>query len=828
MALFSRRGILTLVLMAGGAFPTFAAADRKAERFHEEIEPLLDQYCLDCHGNGLKKGGVELDAFADDASIVRDRALWRAVLRNVRAGIMPPPKKPRPTIEETRKLADWIKRDVFEIDPADPDPGRVTIRRLNRIEYRRTIKDLLGIDYNTVEEFPPDDTGYGFDTIGEVLNVSPLLLEKYAKAAESIVESAVPTVSKVVRSSNIKGGGFRLAGDRSSGERFSFYKRGELSGTFRTERTGDYRIEMETEVFGGFDFDPGRCRLSIRDGDELVLTRELAWSDHKLDAFGFERRWSAGEHRLSFEIEPLEPIDKQKHPLELRIGPVRLIGPLSKEDWVHPPNYERFFFLDEPPAREPERSAYARQVLKRFAVKAFRRPVADATVERFAKFAESTYSSPGKTFEEGIARGIMVMLASPRFLFRLEGEEPLRGSDRYPYVDEYALASRLSYFLWSTMPDDELFRLAERGELRKNLRPQVDRMLRDPRSSALVENFTGQWLQLRDVEGVQIDAREVLKREGIFPPRRIPGKRPGFGFFLDPETRRAMRKETELCVDRVMRENRSLLEWIDADYTYLNETLARYYQIDGVKGNEMRLVPLPKDGFRGGVLTHGSILTVTSNPTRTSPVKRGLFILDNLLGMPPPPPPADIPTLEESEKEFKGAEPTMRQIMEIHRAKPLCSSCHSRMDPLGLALENFNALGRYRERERGKPIDASGVLISGEPFRDVRDLKRLIVREHRADFYRCVAEKLLTYASGRGIEAEDAESIDRIVEKLEADQGRFQILLYGIVESTPFQKRRSVGLGRESAGNGRPSSSSSSPSVLNRPSTSRGPYHEHD
>ena len=280
-----------------------------------------------------------------------------------------------------------------------------------------------------------------------------------------------------------------------------------------------------------------------------------------------------------------------------------------------------------------------------------------------------------------------------------------------------------------------------------------------------MENFTGQWLQLRDVEGVEINAREVLKREG---------NKSRFRFFLEPELRRAMRRETELCFERVMREDRSLLELIDADYTYLNVRLARYYGLEEVKGEELRLVQLPKDSPRGGILTQGSILTVTSNPTRTSPVKRGLFILDNLMGMPPPPPPPDIPTLEESEKEFKGVEPTMRQIMEIHRAKPLCNACHARMDPLGLALENFNALGLFRDKERGKAIDASGVLISGEPFQDVRDLKRIITHERRSNYYRCVAEKLLTYAIGRGVETNDTEAIDRIVEDLSAKRGGFK------------------------------------------------------
>src|SRR6185503_5020022 len=414
------------------------------------------------------------------------------------------------------------------------------------------------------------------------------------------------------------------------------------------------------------------------------------------------------------------------------------------------------------------------------------------------------------------------VLASPRFLFRVEDIEANRTVKSHPLVDEYALASRLSYFLWSTMPDDDLFRLAERGELRKNVAAQVKRMLADGRSQELIDNFTGQWLLVRDVEGIDINARAVLgrdngeekdaqesrrrfqelqskstltpeeerERDRLIEQRRRRFNRPTIE--LDGPLRRAMRQETEMYFGHIVREDRSVLELLDSDYTFLNERLAKHYGIPDVKGNEMRRVTLPEDSPRGGLLTHGSMLVVTSNPTRTSPVKRGLFILDNILGAPTAPPPADVPLLEEAEKQFKDREPTLREVLDLHRSKPLCSSCHSRMDPLGLALENFNALGMWREKERGQPIDAAGQLITGESFNNIRELKRILKSEHHSDFYRCLTEKLLTYALGRGLEYFDVETVDRIVARLEREDGRFSALLMGIVESAPFQKRRNL------------------------------------
>ena len=385
--------------------------------------------------------------------------------------------------------------------------------------------------------------------------------------------------------------------------------------------------------------------------------------------------------------------------------------------------------------------------------------------------AEEGYRQPGKTFEEGIARALVATLASPRFLFRVEEGLATDSTKLYASIDEYALASRLSYFLWSTMPDEELLRLAGQGQLRHNLTTQVKRMLADPRSKALIENFTGQWLEARDVDGIAIDARTVLARDkgdekdlqrelDEFRAQQAkraaqtnkqdrvekPAKRPRFfdppAVELDDSLRRAMRQETQMFFGDIMRADRSVLELIDSDYTFVNERLARLYGLTNVTGSEMRRVTLPKDSPRGGVLSQGAVLVVTSNPTRTSPVKRGLFILDNILGTPPPPAPPDIPLLEDSEKAFKDHEPTLREVLALHREKPLCASCHDRMDPLGLALENFNALGIWREKERNQRIDAGGMLITGESFKDIHDLKRILKAGHRTDFYRCLTEKL--------------------------------------------------------------------------------------
>jgi hypothetical protein len=778
--------------------------------FRHDVAPILEDYCYDCHGDGMSRGKVAFDELSP-ADIVARTDLWFAALKNIRANIMPPAGKPRPSAAEAKRIADWIKYAAFAIDPADPDPGRVTIRRLNRVEYGRTVRSLLGVDYPSEAEFPPDDTGHGFDNIGDVLSISPLLLEKYLQAADTVISSVVPQSSRVTPASTATGRDFRdyaepqsfddaegedggRAARAAMGRPLLYDETAEVSHVFRAPSDSAYTVAFDLAIRGPFNFDPARCRLLVRVDGKACFDEALGWYDRKPLQFTRDVEWKAGPHVVSLAVSPLEPAKRlagapgpgfeEKQRLEVRIASVQVRGPFDAASRVLPPNYRRFFPRGEPPFWRFTRDRYARDILRDFASRAFRRPVDDGTLERLVRLARSVDAGPDGTFELGVSRAMMAVLSSPRFIFRLERSDPADSGTRFPRVDEYSLASRLSYFLWSSMPDARLMALAQKGQLRANLHEEVERMLGDPQAAAFVRNFTGQWLQARDVEIIPINARAVL---GL-PPG--PPKRGEPRVDFDSETRHAMRSETEMCFDYVMRGDRSVLELVDGRYTFLNEALAKVYGIPGVTGKAMRFVPLAEGSPRGGVLTEGTVLTVTSNPTRTSPVKRGQFVLENILGTPTPPPPPNVPALEEQKGAFADREPTLKEMLARHRDNKLCQSCHSRMDPLGLAFENFNALGNYRQLEAGRPIETAGRLVSGEPFANARELKRLITHERRGDYYRCLTEKLLTYALGRGLEYYDVEAVDRIVENLERDDGRFSTLLLGVVDSTPFQRRR--------------------------------------
>ena len=764
---------------------------------------MLAKYCADCHADGEAKGGIAFDTFKSDADLAGNHELWLKVVKNLRTNLMPPAKKEKPSAEEVKRLENWVKYDAFGINPTDPDPGRVTVRRLNRIEYRNTVRDLLGVDYNTDVEFPPDDTGYGFDDIGDVLTLSPMLLEKYLTAAKAIVTEAVPTVSRVIPETVLAGSRFRLGeskaprnggrGGRDAMLSMSYYEPATASLSHTVEHAGTYHVVLDLAVRGNFDFDPGRCQISFKMAGKELLQKEFGWYDNKTFRFDFEQKLEAGDSQLTFELKPLVPVDKRINSLDIRLVSVTLRGPGEEKYQVRPRNYDRFF-AKPVPAASADKKAYAAEILNGFTRKAFRRPVDKATVERYVKLAESVYKQPGKNFETGIFQAMIAVLASPRFLFRLEEIQPeSSGKSRYGLLDEYSLASRLSYLLWSTTPDETLLDLAAKGQLRQELTHQVKRMLEDPRSEQMVQNFTGQWLQTRDVESISINARAVLARDNNTTNQvRGFGNRSKPALELDRELRTAMEKETTMLASSIVHEDRSITEFLDCDYAFLNEKLAKAYGMTNldITGSEMRRVSLPTNSPRGGVLTAGSVLVVTSNPDRTSPVKRGLFILDNVLGTPSPPPPANVPALEAAEKDFKDHQPTLREALKLHREKPLCASCHNRMDPIGLAFENFNALGMWREKERGQTIEAGGKLVTGENFDTVRELKHILITEHRMDFYRCLTSKFLTYALGRGPEYYDLETIDRIVNRLDQEKGKFSALLYGVIESAPFQKQR--------------------------------------
>jgi Protein of unknown function (DUF1592)/Protein of unknown function (DUF1588)/Protein of unknown function (DUF1585)/Protein of unknown function (DUF1595) len=577
---------------------------------------------------------------------------------------------------------------------------------------------------------------------------------------------------------------------------------------------------MAVEQYVDDQFDLNRCRLVFKADGETLISQEFVRESDKEFEYSFDRTWQPGTHTLTFEVQPLGPDKAQLRLLRIRLKGVTVHGPAAPEFYVQPDHYARFF-----PQKTPwwpmSRHRYAADLLRSFATRAFRRPVDDETVQRLVDMANSVSGQAGGTFEAGIAQAMVAVLASPRFIFRQEDVESLQPGQVNPYVDEYSLASRLSYFFWSSMPDTELFRLAQQGQLRAQLPAQINRMLADPKSAELVSNFTGQWLEARDIGNVQVNPVAVYLREhpdpkmeramDTFrrltkiadekrtPEEKVEYKRARQAFFalfrapkasLTDPLRDAMRRETEMDFAYVIKEDRSILELIDCDYTFLNEDLAKHYGIPGVAGKEMRKVILPPDSPRGGILTQGTTLSVTSNPTRTSPVKRGVFILDAILGTRPPPPPPNIPALEDAASPEKLRTMTLRENLALHASNKTCAACHSRMDPLGLALENFNAMGAWRNAELGRTINPAGKLITGETFTNIRQLKHILATSRRTDFYYCITQKMMTYALGRTLDYYDVDTVDALVAQLEATGGRPSVLLQGIVNSAAFQQRR--------------------------------------
>lgn len=775
----------TAVCLLSASLPAASAAESEATKtFRTQIEPVLAQVCYDCHADGVEKGDFVLDDYEALDDHLKDVKLWHKVWENLRAEMMPPAEKTQPSTEQRKLVLHWIEKEVFKLDPANPDPGRVTLRRLNRVEYENTMRDMLGIEFDAEETLPPDDTGYGFDTIGDVLTISPMLMEKYVNASQQIVSQAIKTQEPQIPVYTLEGDRFKAAApSKKTGKWLPFAQEAQVSAKRVMEHSGDYEIMIECRTQGSAEATSHSAKLKILMNGDQVDEENLGWDNRKTITLTAKAKMQEGENTLSFSIqEDDKPLQDEKQ-LNLVIGKVMLRGPLDGRHKVYPRDYYRVFFKGGAPAEPKAREAYAREVLRRLADRAFRRPVDEPTLDRLVALWKQAADQPKAKFEEGIAHAASAILASPRFLFRAEVQPEPDNAAKIVPLDEFSLASRLSYFLWSSLPDEELFTLAKNNELRANLDEQVDRMLADRKADRFVENFVGQWLQTRDVEGINVDPRRVLGIRDLTDAFKVFGQR----------QRRAMKLETEMLFAHLLKENRSVLELFTADYSFLNESLASFYGVPGVKGDEMRKVSLPPESKRGGILTHGSLLVVTSNPTRTSPVKRGLFLMENLLGTPPPPAPPNVPTLEEAKK-GKPKDITMREMMVIHREKPLCASCHARFDDLGLALENFNAVGMYRDQENGRPIDTAGKLITGEKFQTVADLNKIFTSSRRTDFYRCLADKLLTYAIGRGIEYYDAPTIDRIVDALEKDGGKMGTLVRAVIDSAPFQKRRGDGM----------------------------------
>ena len=758
--------------------PVLASGD---VTFEKEIKPILEDYCFDCHGDGSSKGDFSMDDYDNLSGHLDDIDHWLAVWRNVRSQIMPPPKKDQPDLAEKRQLMGWIEKRVFKLDPKNPDPGRVTIRRLNRVEYYYTIKDLLGVEYETWENFPADDTGYGFDTIGDVLSISPLHMEKYLEAASAIVEKALPKGAATQTPVRVfDGNRFRKDGDekqQSDWLEFKDDRKVYLKGDAPAK--GVYQVNLDYAVRGSVAATDQSAQLELWVNGKKISDRTVGWDQRDKITMGGQADLVKGSNTIEVRLSPKNPPGDGQGKQSAVLKKVTIKGPLDGSYKEYPKGYSMIMVDGPAPEEMRQRELYARKIMRSFVSRAFRRPLDRGTVARLVTMAMEVDQSPGRSFEDGIKHAMTAVLASPRFLFRAEIQPDPNNSGKTVLLDEYALAARLSFFLWSSVPDDELLSLAFKKQLRQNLSAQIDRMIASPKSRRFVDNFVGQWLQARDVENVAIDAGRVIGTKDQRVADRV----------FNVRLRNDMKQESELFFEFILKNNRPASELISARYSFLNERLAKFYEIPGVRGAEHRLVDLHEHPQRGGVLGQGTFLLVTSNPTRTSPVKRGLFVLDNILGTPAPPAPPDVPELEEI-SEHKGKSLTMRQMMEVHREKPMCASCHKRMDPIGLGLENFNAIGQFRSKESGQPIDSSGVLITGEKFSDVAALKNVLADERRDDFYRCLSEKILTYAIGRGPEYFDAVTIDALVDQLNEGEGTLKELVVAIIKSAPFQKRR--------------------------------------
>jgi len=721
--------------------------------FADTVQPFLRRNCAGCHNDKTASGEVSFSKYlapsvrASDA--LKDRERWELVGQKLRAGEMPPKTIPRPESEQISAVTNWIETSYARIDrETPPDPGRVTAHRLNRYEYNNAVRDLVGLDLRASEDFPVDPYGYGFDNIGDVLSLSPVLTEKYLKAAEHVANVAIPMP-----------GTMKPIMSRYLAERMGQARELHISVAHEFPVDGEYTLRSAwyqglrpgTELTG---------RLYL-DGKELKVFPIRIYTE--MDR-GFEIHdvpLAAGVHKVEADIR-YEGFQKDPPFLEY----IQVYGPSRQKPAAESAAYRRIFTCSE---RTPE---CARQIVGRLTHRAYRRPASDSEVNELTGLVAMAQKR-GDSFQGGIRLALEAILVNPNFLFRIEHD--VEGSAPNHRLSDLELASRLSFFLWSSIPDDELLSLAEQGKLHEPevLRAQIKRLTADPRSRALVENFGGQWLQFRNLD--------VLKPD--------PAKFPGYSAGL----REAMRTETELFFEAIMREDRSILEFLDGRFTYLNERLAKHYGIPGVTGPEFRRVEL--DGTeRSGVLTQASVLTVSSYPTRTSPVIRGKWVLENLLDTPPPPPPPDVPPLNTAEV---GTSVSLREQLEKHRSNALCAGCHSRMDPIGFGLENYDAIGRYRTVDGNFPIDSSGTLPNGKSFSGAAELKSILRNDPRT-FTRALSTKMLTYALGRGLESYDRAAVARVVSQVQENDYRFSAMIQAIVESVPFQMRRAAQPVRES------------------------------
>jgi hypothetical protein len=765
---------------------TCSAAEQTAEIKiqNSKFKNVVSQYCFDCHDSDAKKGGLDLESISRD-DLPRHSAEWEKVIRKLRARQMPPIGKDRPSDKTYEDVVTQIAQSLDRAATKTPAPGRTeTFRRLNRTEYQNAIRDLLALDIDASTLLPKDDLSQGFDNVGSA-NLSPTLLNRYIAAAEKIGRLAVGAPRRTPG-----GDTFRVRPDLTQEEHVDglpLGTRGGLLIPYTFPRDGEYEIQIRltrdrNEVVEGLN-EPHEVELLV--DRRLVKSYTVAPPENKdqeqVDAhLKLRLPITAGPHDVgvTFLKNPSSLIETRRQPYQAhynfhrhpRLTPavyqVSINGPYDSKSPGDTPSRRRIFVSY--PTRPGDENACAERILSTLMHRAYRRPVTPADLEKPMEFYRQAKKDDG--FDAGIETALSAVLVSPEFLFRIEQDPPSVASNSVYRISDLALASRLSFFLWSSIPDDELLAAAERGDLHKTkvLDQQVRRMLADSRADNLIHNFAEQWLHLRNLELITPDLR-------LFPD-------------FDDNLRQAFRRETELHFETVLREDRSALELLKADYTFLNERLAKHYGIPNVYGDRFRRVALDKDSERGGLLRQGSVLTVTSYATRTSPVIRGKWVLENLVGAPPPPPLPNVPALKDNTVD---ANLSVRARLAEHRANAACASCHNLMDPIGFSLENFDAIGRWRTLEEGMPIDTAGGLPDGSTFNGVTGLEEGLLK-HPDLFVNTLTEKLLTFALGRGVETYDAPAVRKIVRDARAEDYRFSSIILGIVNSTPFTMRTAV------------------------------------
>ncbi|MFK7767527.1 MAG: DUF1592 domain-containing protein [Mariniblastus sp.] len=738
---------------AGINFPADDNDLRAVQRkYNDEIKPILKQYCGDCHWGADADAGFNLESYKTLKDLLNARKKWKKVVVRVAAKEMPPADESEELPDaEHKAVLDWLDQLLNSVDCTNINPGRVTIRRLNRTEYQNTIRDLVGVDYKPARDFPGDDVGYGFDNIADVISLPPILMEKYLQAAEEITTEAIADPSRPAYFKTI-------SGEQFSGHGSSREQRINLSSN------GTAGYEIDIPIAGRYDVqiraygdqagkEPVKMKFNV--AGKSGTTKSVRETSDEPGDHDFKARLKKGKQRL--EISFTNDYYKNGKDRNLIVLHAVVKGPTDRLPRSHQ------MLITETPAKPADQRVSARRILNTFTSRAYRRRATSGELNRLMALYDQARKN-GETYELALRYTFQAVLISPYFLYKIEAPTA-PGKTRN--LTDFELATSLSYFLWSTMPDAELFKLAAQNKLRAPniFRQQVQRMLKDDKADAMVENFVAQWLQLRHLEHFKPD------------PDMFPG--------IDEDMLRDMATETKLTIADMIKKNRSITDILQSDYTFINERLAKHYGLRGIRGEKFQKVFSDKTG-RVGLMTHASILTLTSNPTRTSPVKRGKWIMENLLGEEPPPPDPAAMQLED-QTELKG---TLRQRMEQHRSNPNCAVCHQVMDELGFALENYDAVGKWRDKEETNTIDARGELPDGTKFKGAVELQRTVQSKMQDQFVRCLTEKMLIYALGRGLEYFDECTLDQIIAQTKKDDYRFSEMIYAVVSSDPFRKRQ--------------------------------------